>query len=160
MGRKTQPTNQPKYLSPYTYVYLELSKKMNLTSNSEYMSHIYSCDYNGTLFERPPPLERPYPLERPLDNVKLNIDVLIFTPEERPSLLKGHISGAKGVASQEGFHCTLIRYLIRWDIHEGYNVTYRSTFLVFLGVTKSLNHELLADRINVKDLWCHAMVVG
>ena len=52
------------------------------------------------------PDERPPPLERPLDNVNLNINVLISTPDERPPLLKGHFSGAKGVASQEGFHCT------------------------------------------------------
>ena len=30
---------------------------------------------------------------------------MISTPDERPPLLKGHISDAKGVASQEGFHC-------------------------------------------------------
>ena len=48
----------------------------------------------------------PTPLERPLDNVILKINVLISTPDEWPLLLKGHISGAKGVASQEGFHCT------------------------------------------------------
>ena len=52
------------------------------------------------------PEMRPPPLERPLDNENLNINVLIFTPDERPPLLKGHFSGAKGVASQEGFHCT------------------------------------------------------
>ena len=52
------------------------------------------------------PDERPTPLERPLDNVNLNINVLISTPDERPPLLKGHISGAKRVASQEGFHCS------------------------------------------------------
>ena len=52
------------------------------------------------------PDERPPPLERPPDNVNLNINVLISTPDERPPLLKGHFSGAKGVASQEGFHCT------------------------------------------------------
>ena len=51
------------------------------------------------------PDERPPPLERPLDNVNFNISVLIFTPDERPPLLKGHFSYAKGVASQEGFHC-------------------------------------------------------
>ena len=49
------------------------------------------------------PDERPPPLERPLDNVNLNINVLIFTPDERPPLLKG----AKGVASQEGFYCNI-----------------------------------------------------
>ena len=50
--------------------------------------------------------QRPPPLERPLHNVNLNINVLISTPDERPNLLKGHFSDAKGVASQEGFHCT------------------------------------------------------
>ena len=58
--------------------------------------------YSGTPFERPPSLERP------LDNVNLNINVLISTPDKRPLLLKGHFSGAKGVVSQEGFHCTII----------------------------------------------------
>ena len=52
-------------------------------------------------------IERPYPLERPLDNVDLNIHVLISTPDERPPILKGHFSGAKEVASQEGFQCTV-----------------------------------------------------
>ena len=52
------------------------------------------------------PDKRPPLLERPLHNVNLNLNVLISTPDERPPLLKGNISGAKGVASQEGFHCT------------------------------------------------------
>ena len=52
------------------------------------------------------PDEKPPPLERPLDNVNLNMNILISTPDERPTLLKGHFSDAKGVASQEGFHCT------------------------------------------------------
>ena len=52
------------------------------------------------------PDERPPPLKRPLVNVNLNINVLIFTPDERPPLSKGHFSDAKGGASQEGFHCT------------------------------------------------------
>ena len=50
--------------------------------------------YSGTPFLRPPPLERP------LDNVYLNMNVLISTPDERPPLLKGHFSDAKGVALQ------------------------------------------------------------
>ena len=58
--------------------------------------------YSGTLFETPTPLKRP------LDNVNLNINVLISTPDERPLLLKGHFSDAKGVDSQEGFHCMLV----------------------------------------------------
>ena len=45
--------------------------------------------YSGTHFERPPWAEAT-PLERPLDNVYLNINVLISTPDERPPLLKGH----------------------------------------------------------------------
>ena len=48
------------------------------------------------------PNERPAPLQGPLDNVNLNINVLISTPDEKPPLLKGHFSDAKGVASQEG----------------------------------------------------------
>ena len=55
------------------------------------------------------PDERPSPLERPLDNVNLNINVLIFTPDERAPLLKGHFSDAKGVALQEGFHCIVLQ---------------------------------------------------
>ena len=51
---------------------------------------------------------RPTPQERPLDNENLNINVLIFTPGERPPLLKGHFSDAKWVVSQEGFHCTCL----------------------------------------------------
>ena len=47
------------------------------------------------------PDERPPPLERPLANINLNINVLISTPDKRPPLF----SDAKGVASQEGFHC-------------------------------------------------------
>ena len=52
------------------------------------------------------PDERPPPLERPLDNVNLNINVLISSSDEGPPLLKDPFSGAKWVASQEGFHCT------------------------------------------------------
>ena len=53
------------------------------------------------------PDEKPPPLERPLGNVNLNINVLISTPDERPPLMKCHFCGAKGVASQEGFHCNV-----------------------------------------------------
>ena len=62
-------------------------------------------DITVELLLRGHPDERPFPLERPLDNVNLNMNELIFTPDERPPLLKGHFSDAKGVASQEGFHC-------------------------------------------------------
>ena len=57
------------------------------------------------------PDESPAPLERPLDNVNLNINLLISTPDERPPLLKGHFSDAKVVASQEGFHCIALPLL-------------------------------------------------
>ena len=43
------------------------------------------------------PDKRPAPLDMPLDNVNLNINELISTPDERPPLLKDHFSGAKGV---------------------------------------------------------------
>ena len=48
------------------------------------------------------PDERPTPLKRAYDDVNLNINVLISTPVERPPLLKGHFSGAKGVAHKRG----------------------------------------------------------
>ena len=48
------------------------------------------------------PEERSSPLEWPLNNVNLNINVLTSTPDKRPALLKGHISGTKEVAPQEG----------------------------------------------------------
>ena len=50
------------------------------------------------------PNEWPPTLERPLDNININLKVLISTSDKRPSLLKGHFSDAKDVASQEGFH--------------------------------------------------------
>ena len=49
--------------------------------------------------------KRPTPLERLPDSANFNKNET-DTPEERPPLLKGHFPGAKGVASQEGFHCT------------------------------------------------------
>ena len=61
------------------------------------------------------PHEKPPPLERPLDSVNLNINVLISTPDERPPLLKGHNSGVKGVASQEGFHCMCV-FFIQYNV--------------------------------------------
>ena len=71
-----------------------------------YILYVRFLSYEYTM----EPLLRGHPDERPtpLDNVNLNINVLIATPDERPPLLKGHISGAKGVASQEGFHCNII----------------------------------------------------
>ena len=60
------------------------------------------------------PDERPHRLERPIDNVNLNINVLISIPDERPPLLKGDFSDAKGVASQEGFHCIQVYKKIRF----------------------------------------------
>ena len=47
------------------------------------------------------PDKRLTPLEKPLVNVNLNKNVVISNPDERPPLLKGHISGAKGLASQK-----------------------------------------------------------
>ena len=49
------------------------------------------------------PDQRPNLLQRPLDNINLNKN-FISTSEERPTLLRGHISNTKGVSSQEVFH--------------------------------------------------------
>ena len=46
-----------------------------------------------------------------LDYVNINIIVLISTPDEGSSLLKGHFSGEKEVASQERFHCMFRSFL-------------------------------------------------
>ena len=54
--------------------------------------------YTGPLL-RGHPDKRPPTLEIPLDSLNLNINVLIFTPDERPPILKGQFSYAKGVAS-------------------------------------------------------------
>ena len=40
---------------------------------------------------------------------------MISTPDERLPLLKGHFSGEKGVASQEGFPCIAVyKFVYRW----------------------------------------------
>ena len=59
--------------------------------------HARAHTYMEPLF-RGLPDERPSPLERPLDDVNLIINVFIATPDERLPLLKGHVSGVKGVA--------------------------------------------------------------
>ena len=77
---------------------------------------IYACTVEPLL--RGHPDERPASLEKPLDTVNLNIDILISTPDERPPHLKGHFSGAKMLASQEGFHCIMkskSKYFIEED---------------------------------------------
>ena len=53
----------------------------------------------------------------PFDSVNLNINVCIFTPDERPLLLKWHFSGAKGMASQEGFHCMILDFIMLSKIY-------------------------------------------
>ena len=63
--------------------------------------------------------EKPPPLKRPLDNVNLNINVLISTPDERQPLLKGNFPGAKGVTSQKGFHRNVLMHF------HSVTVTYR-----------------------------------
>ena len=75
----------------------------------------WSLRYTVESLLRGHPDKRPPPLERPLDNVNLNINVSISTLDERPPLLKGHFSGAKGVVSQEGFHC-----ILKMEWYEGY----------------------------------------
>ena len=56
---------------------------------------VTSLDLNQNLnqwnpFLRGHPDERPTPLEITLDNVNLNVNLLISTPDKRPPLLKGH----------------------------------------------------------------------
>ena len=51
------------------------------------------------------PDEKPPPFERPHNDLIQNMKVLISSHDERPTLLNGHISCAKGVVSQERFHC-------------------------------------------------------
>ena len=70
--------------------------------------------------------KRPPPLERPLDNVNLNIKVLISSSDERPPLLKGHFSDAKGVASQKEYHCNMKLVPVIHDkcLFQAHNVKY------------------------------------
>ena len=93
------------------------------------MEILHSCYkwfkiFSETPFERPPWREAT-PLERTLGNVYININVLIFTPDERPPLLKDHFSDAKGVVSQEGFHCIDNKIMVV----ENLNVPFSSTRL-------------------------------
>ena len=80
------------------------------------------------------PDERPTSLERSLDNVLIStpvfvlINVLISTPQERPLLLKGQFSVAKGVTSQEGCHC------ISW-YHNNINKIMISVLSVYTSLT-------------------------
>ena len=93
------------------------------------------------------PDERPPPLERPLDNVNLNINVLISTHDERPPLLKGHFSGAKGVASQKGFHCIFIMFISKdcLTVWSGGHILFRNLHFQhqksFIYVTKSFEKQ-------------------
>ena len=76
------------------------------------------------------PNERLAPLQRPLDNVNLNINVLISTPDEKPPLLKGHFSDANGVASQEGstvFNSDRSQFKLR-SLHEKQITPFQNTF--------------------------------
>ena len=56
-------------------------------------------------------------LESLLESVNLNINVLISTHDERPLLLKGHFSGAKGVTSYKRLPC-----LVKGDVNIGKHV--------------------------------------
>ena len=90
-------------LSIYSCIPLKAIQYYMIIIHTELL--VAKIKYSETPFERPPPLKRP------LVNVNLNINVLIFTPDERPPLSKGHFSDAKGVASQEGFHCSVFHAL-------------------------------------------------
>ena len=72
-------------------------------------------------------LTRGHPLERPRDNVNLNVNVLISTPDERSPLLKSHFSGEKMLVSQEGFYCIIHaqrHILVRTSKHSIYASKY------------------------------------
>ena len=62
------------------------------------------CRKFRTAFEGHPD-ERSTLLNRSLVIVNLKVNILISTPDKGPPLLKGHFSNAKGLTSQEGFHC-------------------------------------------------------
>ena len=59
------------------------------------------------------PLFRGHPDEKLLDNVNLNINVFISTPDERPPLLKGHFSVVlKSGGPTSGVHILIIELRI------------------------------------------------
>ena len=60
--------------------------------------------YSGTPFERPPWWEAT-PSGKATWQCKSKHKCIDFYPWREATLLKGHFSDAKGVASQEGFHC-------------------------------------------------------
>ena len=59
------------------------------------------------------PDKRLTPLERPHHYENLNINALT-SHDERPTVLKGHISSTKGMTSQEGFHCSKQTYILKY----------------------------------------------
>ena len=63
-------------------------------------------NYSGTPFEMSY-CQETIPSTKATSQSELNMKVFIISPEERPPILKGYISGAKWVASQEGFYCIL-----------------------------------------------------
>ena len=95
-------TNKDKIIDGFYYpaVYKTVASEASKESEKKSKTLIW-IEYTMEPLLRGHPDEIPSPLERPLDNVNLNKDVLIFTPDVRPFLLKGHFSDAKGVASQE-----------------------------------------------------------
>ena len=85
------------------------------------------------------PDERPAPLERPLDNVNMNINVLISTPEEKPPLLKGHFSDAKGWSHKKGstvFNSYRSHFKLR-SLHEKEITPFRNTFTEIVNAQKA-----------------------
>ena len=112
------------------------------------MNDQFLCYNSGTPF-RGHPDEMSPPLERPLDNVNLNINILISTPDERPPLLKGHFCGEKGVVLQEGFHCIL------W-----YNIliTNLKLYMTWIVWDKSLNfHSFQLPRVQALLQWPYSL---
>ena len=85
------------------------------------------------------PDERPAPLETPLDNINLNINVLISTPDEKPPLLKGHFLMRKGCPHKRGstvFNSDRSQFKLR-PLHEKEITPFRNTFTEIVNAQKA-----------------------
>ena len=85
------------------------------------------------------PDERPAPLKRPLDNVNLNINVLISTPDEKPPLLKGHLMQKEWPHKMVStvFNSDRSQFKLRsLDLHEKEITPFRNTFTEIVNAQK------------------------
>ena len=91
-------------------------------------------------------------LDTPLDNVNLNINESISTPDDRPPLF----SNTKGMASQEGFHCIHIHLAFIADVLLPYKtgdqtigiaISHRGWGAIISGNMQQRNDEFLHSMI-------------